>query len=417
MIDSLCCCSSKQKKPTTQTSNEESAGRPSVLPTSTANKTSQDSTVALINAILPSIIPVVCKVVGQSLIADPETTILKHEKKVEHFDKFAPASEQVLSDLHLQMSKICIVDADTVLKDMENMPSFAWPGKGNVRELMRDNSNGVSSSIVNITQDQMTVVDIVDFNVKIMLGKGIEFAIPVESPISKKMMLEIGCGGEIGDDAWFQLQIPKLRVWVVGGVERTETDIKRNMKCYVAFFGRPNLTPHVHINADMGRGDFFEIVLDETGSIDDVVESVLMGFGPKEYQDESTKNNTSAQKERGALGKTKQSWIGNALGKYLSKALGTFMGMGNNRPYEVDLSEIVTDVIDVAMGKPRPVEAVEADLEILQKELERSKQYVKEQEENEKKLTEEAPKTSRSNKTEDDDDENNIMDNLANCCK
>lgn len=75
----------------------------------------------------------------------------------------------------------------------------------------------------------------------------------------------------------------------------------------------------------------------------------------------------------------KQSWVGNALGKSVGRVLGSFVGMGNNPPLEIDLTDAVTEAIDAAMGKPRPVEAVEADIALLQKELERSKQADKEQ--------------------------------------
>jgi hypothetical protein len=90
--------------------------------------------------------------------------------------------------------------------------------------------------------------------------------------------LEIGCGGkEIGDNAWLECTVPRLRMWVLQ--EKVEVQGNENaephVKAYIAFFGRPNLTPHLHANADRGKGDFLDMVLDEAGSLDDVVESIF----------------------------------------------------------------------------------------------------------------------------------------------
>jgi len=238
-------------------------------------------------------------------------------------------------------------------------------------------------------------MDIVDFRFKIMLGNGIEFVFPVENPFNVKVMLEVGCGGDvIGNDAWVECKIPRLRLWItheeapvaVKGNEKNQkqqqqqsakTSTKTQVKAYAAFIGRPDLKPNVHVNADRGRGDFFDMVLDEQGTLDDVVESILMGFGPKEYYSLGRQQHKSPAEDKRSdiqrIHSTKQSWVGNALGKQLSRAIGSLLGVGNNRPLEVDLTEVVRDAIDTALGKPRPVTAVEADIESLQKELKESK--------------------------------------------
>ncbi|CAB9531284.1 expressed unknown protein [Seminavis robusta] len=383
-------CRSKQETAVASSSPPADAKKSHLRPANTAAVATttlpSDGTAALIQAVLPTAIPLVCQVVSQQLIADPATLLLKNEEPLTEFDKNAPSDEQVLRDIQLHMTSIALVNAATLQDDMDRMPTFAWPLATTAPALMAEH--------------KMTVLDIVDFYVKVWLGKGIEFAVPVENPFGIPMTLEVGCGGDvIGDDAWFECTIPRLRIWLVQDQAATAEDKeeeapsdemqsvadsttsssssnKKQVKAYVAFIGRPNLTPHVHVNADRGKGDFFEMVLDEAGSLDDVVESILMGFGPSEYYEQEQQQQQLASKDMNKKDnkQPKQSWVGNALGKVVSRAIGSFVGVGNNRPLEIDLTDAVTDAIDTAMGKPRPVEVVEADMERLQKELERSKQ-------------------------------------------
>jgi len=129
---------------------------------------------------------------------------------------------------------------------------------------------------------------------------------------------------------------------------------------------KPQLTPNIHINVDKGKGDALNFQLTEDGSLDDVVETVLSRFGPK--LKDSTKKNKESKK--------KTSWAGVAAGKTIARLLQHSMGgkLCKNAPLEVDLSDTIQVTIDSAMGKPRPVAAVKADIEILQKELERATQ-------------------------------------------
>ena len=58
----------------------------------------------------------------------------------------------------------------------------------------------------------MTVMGLFIVYVKLELGKGIEFDIPLTSSTN----LEIGCGGKtIKDDAYCEFISPKLRLWIV----------------------------------------------------------------------------------------------------------------------------------------------------------------------------------------------------------
>jgi hypothetical protein len=334
------------------------------------------STGPLLRSILPTAMPLVCQVVSQQLIADPaRTPLLKNEEPLTDFDKNAPMEEQVLRHMQLNMAAITLVDAGTLQKEMDQMPTFAWPVRDRVAQLMANN--------------RMRVFDLVDFDIKIWLGKGIEFVVPVVNSLGIPMTLEIGCGGEeIGDDAWLECTVPRLRIWVLqdkaevkddGDVEAQSTN-RKHVKAFIAFFGRPNLTPHLHVNADRGKGDFFDMVLDEAGSLDDVVESILMGFGPTEYykkqKEQEKQSKTKQEQDKPSI---KQSWVGNALGKVISRAMGSFVGVGNNRPLEIDLTDAVTGAINTAMGKPRPVEVVQAHIERLQKELENSKKAEQEE--------------------------------------
>lgn len=78
-------------------------------------------------------------------------------------------------------------------------------------------------------------------------------------------------------------------MWIVQEETKEQNNNKKQVKAYIAFIGHPNLMPHVHVNADRGKGDFLQMVLDEAGSLDDIVESVLMGFGPTKYYEQQQK--------------------------------------------------------------------------------------------------------------------------------
>ena len=210
----------------------------------------------------------------------------------------------------------------------------------------------------------MVVLDILGAGMQVRFGSGIELTVPIEGPLGITADLEIGSGGSIRE-AWIQLEIPRLRVWFV-------TDTRR---LYLAFLERPRLVPNLHINVDRGKGDFLDMEFKGGGGLDDTIETVLCGFGPSSSvtmagANEKNKKKGNPRKASTRQGRSrsteKQSWVANALGRRISEILGAFAGVGNNRPLEIDLNETIQESIDVALGKPRPVKQIIADMELLQ---------------------------------------------------
>lgn len=295
------------------------------------------STSALVESVLSIMLPLVRKSLSNQLINDG--SVIHHEEPVTTFDE----ENMPIGRIEINIEDVLVQNRSAVLKDIETFPNFQWPEKKRTEELMV-NTPGEGR--------QMIVLDLVGFDCKIPFEEGFELTFPAELPMGIKSALEVGCGGKV-KKAWIRLLVPKLRFWFV-----TPT-----RKAYVAFMGRPQLTPHLHVNADRGKGDFFDITFTEDGSLDDVVEAVLSGFGPEKFN--ATKPSTS---------KTFSSWVGNAVGKKIGQLAQSMMGdyKGKNGPIEIDLSETIQFAIDSAMGIPRSVEAVKADIALLEKELERS---------------------------------------------
>jgi len=115
--------------------------------------------------------------------------------------------------------------------------------------------------------------------------------------------------------------------------------------------------------------------LQEDGNLDDVVETILAGFGPKpKKQDESkskTKKEMYDQQSSAAAASSSTSWIGSVVGRKISQMVRESMGgkADEHCPLEIDLSGTIQASIDAAMGKVRSVDAVKADIAILEKEL------------------------------------------------
>ena len=108
--------------------------------------------------------------------------------------------------------------------------------------------------------------------------------------------------------------------------------------------------------------------------MDDVVESVLGGFGPDELtRDDSLHISPSTRDYVPDSAMKQKSWIGNALGRKLSQALGAVAKVGNNRALEVPLKKSIDQAIDSAIGKKMSVEDIEAKIATLQKQLKEAK--------------------------------------------
>lgn len=74
------------------------------------------------------------------------------------------------------------------------------------------------------------------------------------------------------------------------------------------------------------------------------------------------------------------SWVGNALGGVISRIMLKSMSKSGQRcPLEIDLSEIIQSTLDAAMGIPRPIDVIKADIARLEKELEEATKASQEQ--------------------------------------
>ena len=312
-----------------------------------------DSTAALVELVISSAVPIVRKALSKKLVESK--CILFNEKLVEEFDEYQEEDNLPIGKIEIKLEDVLIMDSQTVHSDMLAAPDFSWPEKDRIDDLM--------ATAPGTAERKMLVLDFVGFNCFLPLGKGIEIAFPIDLPILKANV-EIGSGGDI-EEGSIRLEVPRIRVWFV-----TETK-----KLYVAFLDKPDLTPNLHVNLDRGKGDFLNFSLVERGNLDDVVEEVLCGFGPKQF---TGKDETEQEAEKQSKTQSKWSssnWAGVAVGKQISSIVLNNMGRSGkgNIPIEVDLSETIKSVIDVAMGMPRPVEVIEAQIALLEKELERSK--------------------------------------------
>ena len=206
----------------------------------------------------------------------------------------------------------------------------------------------------------MIVLDLVELDCLIPLNKGMELSFPAELPFNSKAKIEIGCGGDV-KEAWVRLEIPRVRIWF----------ISRTMKLYLAIMERPRLTPNLHVNADRGKGDFMNLVLREDGNLDDVVETILSGFGPRQKKGKEVRTGAGTSGSASTSTSASTSWIGNAVGKKISQMVREALGgeADEHRPLEIDLSDTIKSTIDTVMGKARSVDAVKADIAILEKEL------------------------------------------------
>ena len=364
---------------------------------------------------------------------------------------------------------------------MKLYPTFDWPLRDELLLLGEEERNDERHVLPNFS-----CWDVYDLYIKIGLGYGIEFSIPVKNPFDIPMNIQIGADtttttsattttatttttvttatastfteeieashrskatsddkvatkdsdvhddsdGESSEDddnddvvvgndnAYIELYLPKLRIWLLPTTATTATTTTSNTnstnKLYLAILGneRPILVPNLHINVDRGKKDFFEMILSKSGPLDDIITRMLHGFGPKEIferikqqekeekkrrkrtnnktskrrQDrtddddiddisvsdgELTINKKPKQKRGGVLGwiKTKirkrkdkqqqdddRSWVGIAIGKHISKIIENRVGIGKNRPLEINLNDIFQSKIERALGKPKAKE-------------------------------------------------------------
>jgi len=338
-----------------------------------AESDNNDSTAALLRAILPSIIlPNVRKSISEKLVQDG--MVMHKEQMVEGMHQISHnKEEQVLGPIKFHLDAIQVLDYAQIHKDVQSMPEFDWPESNRMKELM-ENAKQLSSTNVNRQRNwkqrdikdnddppTMLILDIIGVNTQLSLGPNIELIVPAIAEgsfwLGGKMDLEIGTGGSI-QEAGLQILIPKLRVWFVSDHPQ--------QKVYLAFLGRPRVLPRLHVNADRGQGDFCDVEITPQTSFDDMIESILCGFGPSSLNDIKQDGNKSSKDED-----SKTSWVGKALGGAISQAVGSLVGQGDNRPFKLDLSE--TKEEEEESKPPRSVQEIEADMERLKEELELAK--------------------------------------------
>jgi len=184
------------------------------LPNTKKSSNSSDKIIlAVLQTLFPPVTPLVCKFLSKLLISAPKVSILKNNEPQTQHNAKSPLEEQVVQDMQFSTSEVCIVPVDTILQEMKDMPTFAWPEKENALEWMCSNSHHDNSNNAQKTSNgKMTVIDFSNVHLTLSLGKNIKF----ELPLRKSMKLEVGCGGnKVGDNAYFQCLVPTLRVWVV----------------------------------------------------------------------------------------------------------------------------------------------------------------------------------------------------------
>lgn len=294
------------------------------------------STSAVVHSFFAIAQPIIRRVLTKRLME--EVGLLRYEEPVESYDDFCCDADLPIKPLLINFGSVHVVDPATLRADMEAVPKFDWPEREAAEELMTHCSEQGTVGMV--------VLDLIDFDGELRFDKGVEIAVPVKAPLGTEVELEIGYGGNI-EAARFRVQVPKLRLWY----------INKSHTLHIAFMERPDFVPHINVNVDRGHGDFLSVSFTEHGALDDVVEQILSGFGP----------NIKKRTNRRA------SLVGNKVGDLVVLALDKYKNMGNGRPLCVPLRAAVEKGISIALGEPRPVEEIEADMKRLEIELEISR--------------------------------------------
>ena len=300
------------------------------------------STAALFRSLFTISRPILQRLISKQLIE--EVGVLKNEVKVESFDENC---ELPILPLVIDFENIQVVDAKSLRQDMTDMPDFAWPLRDEAPELIRklDTQDFEHKKV-----EGLLVLDIIGFQGKFSFEKGHEIVVPIEGPLGLTANLEIGTSKEM-PEAWVQIDVPKLRIWYVCHTQML----------FLAFMGRPDLKPCLHVNADFGKGDMMNTTITDKGSLDEMVERILTGFGPKEYT---------------RVGSSEISTVGDKIGQLIVRALARFQNVGNGKPIEVELGPTIEESIKAALyTKHRPITEIKADIERLQEELALAEKY------------------------------------------
>jgi len=309
---------------------------------------SQTSTSAFFKSIFSVAEPIVRRVVSQILI--DEHGVLKDEARIPAYKHDQPDDTLPIHPLELDFKDLRIIDQQTLALEEEQYPSFEWP----TRDVDADDDGALKDG----NPSDMLVLDLIDLSYKMRFQEGIEIIVPFEGPLGIAGNLEVGSGKSM-KDAWLQLKVPKLRIWYS----------KTRMVLYIAFWDRPDMIPHLHVNADFGGGDRTNMNFTEKGSLDDVVEKILSGFSPKDLSKKKNDEIQTGSSDSSNTKREKESFMGNRIGAALIKALSRFQNVGNGRPFELDLKDSIQPSIDNLLKKPRTQEAIKADIKALEMEL------------------------------------------------
>lgn len=298
------------------------------------------SSAVLIEALLPLILPIIRIAVSKRCVDGK--IVQRHEVPIEELDEDNPP----IGPLEFSLGRVSVLDLETIERDATDMPEFSWPEQERWRILM-ESAPRVGRGLV--------VLDVIGSELRLGLEPGVEIRVPVIGPLGVTGDLEVGAGGSV-DAACVRIEIPRVRLWIVPDTG----------KIYVVFMERPNIVPNLHVNADLGNGDIMDLEFIGKGSLDNVMESVLCGFGPSSLTMKEDEKTIKTEKKM-------QNWIGNALGETISQ----FAGIGNNRPLVIDLHETIKNGINIALGIPRPAEVIRADIKVLEEELAATEQSSK----------------------------------------
>jgi len=298
------------------------------------------SSAVLVEALLPIILPIIRIAVSKRCVDGK--IIQRHEVPIEELDEDDPP----IGPLEFSLGRVSVLDLETIERDANDMPEFAWPEQERWRLLM-ESAPRVGRGLV--------VLDVIGSELRLGLGPGVQIRVPVIGPFGVTGDLEVGAGRSV-DAACVRIEIPRVRLWIVPDTG----------KIYVVVMERFNIVPNLHVNADLGNGDSMDLEFIGKGSLDNVMESVLCRFGPSSLtmkEDEKTRKTE----------KKMQNWIGNALGETISQ----FAGNGNNRPLVIDLHDAIKNSINIALGIPRSTEMICADIKALEEELAAAEQSLK----------------------------------------
>jgi hypothetical protein len=309
------------------------------------------STSAFIDAMLPILLPVARRLLSKKLI-EKGIVLLDEVPVPPVYDDNISDDELPLRPLVMKVDHVRVIDAASLRADMERHPEFGWPERDRAEKLMER----VPGKDVG-----MVVLDLIQTDVQVRFAPGIEFVVPVQK-MGMKVDLEIGSGGKI-TEGWVRFKGPLLRVWLVN----------ETRKLYISFMERPDIIPHLNVNADRGKGDFANMYFTEhSTNFDNMTEKILSDFGPKKKKNKKEKNKATGKKEK--EDKTKRSWLGEALENLVISGLKKCTKMNPGQPLEIDMKNNIDASLSAAFGKPRPSDEIRSKIEALKKELARAEE-------------------------------------------